>query len=156
MVETGKLTRRTKPTSVLVVGFATDKAKSIDVWQRTVDVFSTESVTDTVADLKERWQKENWRIEKALVRSKYQGKAAIAAVRPDIEDRVFAKVGDLLTGGEEAWERAAEEYRPMMKVLAGALSPGFTTEAVSLRRTIATVVPRMRPKTASSEKGGSK
>ena len=80
----------------------------------------------------------------------------VAAIRPHVEERVSAKAGEIIGGGDEAWERAAQEYRPMMEVIANSLSPGFTTVAVQRRRKIAGVTPDMRPKTESAKKSKSK
>ena len=100
-------------------------------------------------------------MEKRIGRSKVAGSAAIAVIRPDIEGRVSAKAGELIAGTDEVWEQAAEEYRPMMGVIAKSLSPGFTAAAVQWRQHMVGVKPDMRPKTESvkkpgREKGGSK
>ena len=80
----------------------------------------------------------------------------VAAVRPHVEAKVYKKAGELLAGRAEAWDQAAAEYRPMMKMIAKSLSPGFTTSAVQRRNQIAKVLPDMRPKTGSAKKPGRK
>ncbi|MBI1785433.1 type I-E CRISPR-associated protein Cse1/CasA [Candidatus Sumerlaeota bacterium] len=76
----------------------------------------------------------------------------IASVRPHVEHRVSARAGHLLANGDEAWDQAAEEYRPMMEMLAKSLSPGFTTEALERRNRIAAVMPNMHPTVEAAKK----
>lgn len=92
----------------------------------------------------ERWQKESRRMRTVIGRSKLDGAAAIAAIRPVIEARVSAKLGKLPSSADVAWERAADEYQPIMKAMGKSLFPGFTTVAVQRRRRIASVAPDMR------------
>lgn len=76
----------------------------------------------------------------------------LAAIRPHVEHKVSAKVGELLADSNEAWDRAAAEYRPMMEAVAKSLSPGFTTEAVHRQRAISAVLPNMQPQSESAKK----
>jgi len=152
VIETGKFGFRDKPISLLVVGFATDQAKNIDVWERTIAAPSTESTQGTAASLMQQWQKEAERLGKRVARSEVEGAATIAAIRPHVEGRVSARAGELIAGTDEAWDRAAAEYRPMMDAIARSLSPGFTVAAVERRREIARTLPDMRPRTKSAGK----
>ena len=116
-----------------------------------------------------RWQKEGSSLarkvrppnEKAPSRKHIEIPPTLDAIRAHVESRVAAKAGELIGGADEAWQEAAEEYRPMMNVIAESLSPGYTTEAVQRRKQIADVAPNMRPKTdrvkkSSDRKGGVK
>jgi CRISPR type I-E-associated protein CasA/Cse1 len=159
VIETGKFGAGDKPISLLVVGFATDQAKNIDVWERTIAVPPEASIHNMSASLIQQWRKEGWRLEKRIeriVRSKVEGAAAIAAIRPHVEGRVSAKAGDLLARDDDAWEEAACEYRPMMEMIAKSLSPGFTTATVQRRQQIARITPDMRPRTEVDKKPGRK
>jgi len=171
IVETGKFGSGDKPTSLLVVGFATDQAKNIDVWERTITMPPGASIQETAASLILQWQKEGAGlipslvrnikppIEKAGSRKHVEIPPMVAAIRPHVENAVSAKAGDLIVGTGEAWEQAATEYRPMMEMIARSLSPGFTTAAVERRQKIAGAIPDMRPKTKAvkeSKKGGDK
>ena len=85
----------------------------------------------------------------------------VAAIRPHVEGKVSNRIGELLAGGDEAWQQAAAEYQPMMKAIARSLSPGFTTAAVEWRRQIEGVMPDMGPRTKTTKtsvrkKGGNK
>lgn len=151
-----RLGTEAKSTRLLVVGFATNKAKNVDVWERVVRVPSGGSVPDTVLSSIKEWQEEGRRIEKRMGRSKKQGTAAIAVIRPHVESRVSANMCELLTGGEGVWQEAAAEYRPMMNVIAKSLSPGFTTAALKRRREIASTLPDMRPRGKETRKEGGK
>lgn len=150
-----------KLTPLLVIGFATNKAKNVDVWERIIDMPSTGSISKTAAPLIKQWQEKGKEMEKKIGRSKVEGPAFIAFVRPHVEGRVSAQAGELITGGEDAWEQAAHEYSPMMAAIAKSLSPGYTTAALLRRKQIANVKPNMRPNTKASkqsgrEKGGDK
>ncbi len=157
IVETSKIGRADKPTSLLVAGFATDQAKNIDVWQRIICVPCAGSIQGAVADLIQRWQREGIRLEKRKVwRSKAEGKTAIAAIRPHVEHRISANAGGLIAGTDEAWNRAAAKYHPMMEMIAKSFSPGFTIRAVQRRRQIANALPDMRQKVKRATKPNSR
>ncbi|MDP2735769.1 MAG: type I-E CRISPR-associated protein Cse1/CasA [bacterium] len=159
-----------KPTSLLIVGFATNKAKNVDVWERIVDMPTIGSIPETETEKITLW-KEN-KLEDGLrkiVRGKRKPKkddariavSAIASIRPHVEGRVSAKVGELIAGGDGAWEKAASEYSPMMAAVARSLSPGYTTAAVQRRKQIAGIKPNMQLNTtalkkSSRKKGGGK
>ena len=112
----------------------------------------------------EKWQKEGKNLvnkmrplnKKSSFRKSVADSAAIASIRPHVEKKVSAKAGELLAEGDDAWERAANEYSPMMAAIAKSLSPGFTTAAVERRRQIASVMPNMRPNTDADKKRGRK
>jgi hypothetical protein len=99
-----------------------------------------------------RWQKEGWKlVRKATprntVRKHLEVPPVVAAVRAQVEAAVSKKAGQLISQGDDAWEQAAREYRPMMTAVAKSLSPGYTTVALRRRREIAAVKPDMRPET---------
>ena len=142
---------------VWVVGFSTvknDKYLEAREWLMCCP-HSCDEVAESIAKF-DRWQKEGGRLGKLLTRSEPQGVATIAAIRPHVEDRVSAKVGDLIAGSDEAWKDAASEYRPMMETIANSLSPGFTVAALQRRRKIAGAIPNMRPRTEAARKPGRK
>jgi hypothetical protein len=150
IVETGK------PTPLLVIGFATNKAKNVDVWERIIDMPSMGPISKTAATSIKQWQGKAKEMEKKIGRSKVDGPAFIASIRPHVEGRVSAQAGELITGGEDAWEQAAQEYSPMMAAIAKSLSPGYTTAALKRRKQIADVKPNMRPDTEALKKSGRK
>ncbi|MGB8656632.1 MAG: hypothetical protein WCE90_02465 [Candidatus Zixiibacteriota bacterium] len=158
LVESGRLVSEDKPLSLLLVGFATDQAKNIDVWERTIRLPSKESIQST-SSMMQLWDKQAWLIGKRMeriCRSEVEGKTVTSSIRPHIEHRVSAKACQLATGSEEAWQQAAEEYRPFMRKMAYSLSPGLTTAAVQRRKEINYTVPDMRPKTEGAKKPGKK
>lgn len=157
--ETGKFGSEDKPMSLLVVGFATYQAKNIDVWERSIDLPAKQSMQGELSSTTEMWQKEAWWVEKRIeriCRSEVEGKVVTSSTRPHVEHRVSAEAGRLMTGSEEDWQTAAEEYQPFMSKIARSLSPGFTTAAVQRRREISYTVPDMRPKTKEANKIGRK
>jgi CRISPR type I-E-associated protein CasA/Cse1 len=159
ILEAGKFGRGKGSTSLLIVGFATDKAKNIDVWERRILLPARDSTSNTAPSLLEQWNKEGWRMENrvaCIVRpekpSENLGKTAIASTRPHVESKVSAKAGELIAGGEETWKLAASEYGPMMEMIAESLSPGFTAAAVERRRQLAAAKPYMGPKSETIKK----
>jgi len=156
MLEAGKFGPGKRSAAFLIVGFATDQAKNIDVWERLIALTSSELSRDTATSMILQWQKQASQLGRRISGSKTEGTAALAAVRPHVEGRVSGKVGDLLAGDANAWDRAAAEYRPMMDMIAQSLSPGFTTAAVQRRKEIANVLPDMRPQPEAAKKTGRK
>jgi CRISPR type I-E-associated protein CasA/Cse1 len=158
LVETDKFVSGDKPISLLVVGFATDQAKSIDVWERILGFPRGNRINAMATSLLQRWHREGGRTEKLMGRSKVEGTAAVAAIRPHVEARVSAEAGKLLAAGEDAWAQAAQEYQPLLTAIAKSLSPGFTTAAVQRRGQIAGSAPGMssKPEKTRHKKGGEK
>ena len=145
-----------------IVGFATVKNdKYIEAVEWTIP-FS--HVSPEAAQKIEQWQKEGRKLIQSLARTSRRpgdkGPARkhveippmVFALRPNVENRVSARAGDLLSASDDAWEEAAHEYRPMMEAVAKSLSPGFTTAALAQRRRVAMVMPSMKPKAESPTK----
>jgi CRISPR type I-E-associated protein CasA/Cse1 len=157
-IEAGK-TPAQKAVHILFVGFATDKAKNVDVWERTVTVPPTcVQETGSSAHILQ-WQKAGKDVEKRLerlVRSAKQSKAAMAGFRPQIEHDVSADIVGLHSGGDAAWEQAAAAYAPVMETIAGAVSAGYTTQATRLRRGIGRVKPEVTHETTKKARGKGK
>lgn len=154
--------------SLWVVGFSTvqnDKYLEATEWE--IPFSCLPEIHHDVCGTMERWLKESSSLAKKVLpsggkRSSRNHKVIppmLAAVRPDIEHRVCAEAAELLAGGDETWEQAAQEYRPMMSAIARSLSPGFTTDALQQRRQIARAAPNLRTKSiekSDRKKGGDK
>lgn len=149
-----------KSGTLLIVGFATHQAKNIDVWERSIDVRTSPAASGKALALVKNWRVQGWAMEKKLERlgrSESEGAALIAAIRPHVEAKVSERAAELISGGEEAWEQASQEYAPMMSAIAKSLSPGVTTAALRRRRQIEYAKPDMRPKQpATGKKKGKK
>jgi len=158
MIVTGKYKNEREGTFFLVVGFATDKAKNIDVWERTVFMPKSLFVPEKTTSLIQQWQKKGGQLEKDkwISRAERERSAIVAAIRPHVEKNVSDNIGELLIGDEESWKKASDEYRPMMEIVAKSLSPGFTAAAVERRRRIAGVKPEMGTKVKLEKKSGRK
>jgi len=148
-------------TSVWIVGFSTvQNDKYLEAMERTVSFPMSPSEIQKSIEKIERWQKEGSalarkiqpRSDKKSSRKHVEIPPMLAAIRPYVEGSVSSKAGELIAGTDVAWQQAAEEYRPMMAMIAKSLSPGFTTAAVERRRQIARVAPDMRPKTEAAKK----
>jgi len=117
---------------------------------------SDQIIQDSVNNI-EHWQKECKNIiSKMKARETIIHKSAVTSIRPHVETRVSASVSDLISSGNDAWERASREYTPMMAAIAKSLSPGFTSNAVQKRIQIASVLPDMRTQTNATKKSHKK
>jgi len=160
VVETRKFGAEHSDTPLLVVGFATKKALSIDVWERTLVLPARASFKNDPVALLRRWGRWPSHFKSTLsniLRPKSQkvsnlGAATASVVCPQVEGRVSSNVSVLLAGGNEAWERAADEYPRLVQSVARSLSPGFTTAAVQRRMQIAAVKPNVQADKQSRKK----
>ena len=151
-----------------VVGFSTvQNDKYLEAFEQTLPWPESGDRNAEIAARFAQWSKEGVELVKRLrpCSEKKSGRKhveippALAAVRPQVEDQVSQRAEELLLGGEAAWEKAAQEYRPMMEAVAKSLSPGFTSSAVDRRRQIAAASPDMgarseTPRKFRSKKGG--
>jgi hypothetical protein len=149
-------------TSLWVVGFATvQNDKYLEAMECLMPHPASSHPVESLARLRQ-WQKEGSDLvrragpPKKASRKHVEVRPMIAAIRPHVEGRVSAKAGELIAGTDEAWDRAAAEYRPMMDAIARSLSPGFTVAAVQRRREIAKMLPDMRPRTEAGRRPGRK
>lgn len=155
---------------VWVVGFSTvQNDKYLEATESLLPFScSPQKAQETLARI-ERWQNEVFSLsrkvrpasEKGSSRKHDEISALLATIRPEAESSAAGRTEDLLAGGDEEWQVAADGFEPMMNVIAGSLSPGFTTKAVQRRRQIASILPNMHPKTElakkpSRKKGGDK
>jgi hypothetical protein len=159
----GMLRHQNAKVHVWIVGFSTvqnDKyLEAMECMLPALDPVSPQQIADNLARI-EQWQKKSFGLNSKLKppddkRSSIKHVEILPmlhSIRPGVECRVFAKAGELLAGGDAAWEKAAQEYRPMMKIMAQSLFPGFTTQAIQRRKQISRVLPDMRPKAAADEK----
>jgi hypothetical protein len=161
IIEIGSLGASDRPTALFIVGFATDQAKYIDVWERVVTLPPKSAIQQASPALLQQWLT-GWNLlGKRVARAKDEGAAAISAIRPHVEAKVSARACELLSGGDLVWEEAAREYAPMLEIVAKSLAPGFTTTAVQKRRSIARAASDMRPSAKPAtkparKKGGKK
>lgn len=161
-----KSRRESEPVQLLIVGFATDKAKNIDVWERTWFVQPPEPGHIkglAPAEAIRLWNEEGTNLP-ARLRPKGRSSrgtefiVATTAVRPQVESRVSSRIA----GPDYSWTAAVEEWRQLMAVAARSLAPGFTTQAVQRRNEIARAVPDMtskppaKPRRPGAKKGGDK
>ena len=144
-----------------VIGFSTvQNDKYLEAMERLLPCSCSPDRLQESIDRIERWQKEGSRLarklqppnEKKFSRKHVEIPAILAAVRPDVEGRVSARAGELIAGTEEEWEKATEEYRPMMGAIGRSLCPGFAAATVQRRRQIARAAPDMRTKPKEAQK----
>lgn len=162
MVRSNQFGARESPVSLLVVGFATDHAKNIDAWERTVSVRSAVSIKETVTSSLSLWQKSVSSLARKLEppsekkssrkHEHMEISSTFDAVRPHVEGKVSQAIEGLLADEPSAWQEAAAKYRPMMRAIAKSLSPGFTTMALQKRRRIASALPDMQTQAKEPQK----
>lgn len=153
---------------IWLVGFASvQNDKYLEAWEAILPYHSSVSELTQGIELGKRWLTVGSGFTKKVLpkvgvpsRQKHREiTSLIAAIRPEIESRVSSRLFDFMTGSDEAWQRAADEYRPMMDAVAVSLSPGFTSSAVQLRQHIAGVkpefsqAPQKKPRTKPTKKG---
>jgi hypothetical protein len=154
-----------EPKSVWIVGFSTvDNDKYLEAFE--VHFCLPGSLMPGSGEKIERWKHEVSNLDGSeslpeRSRNRMDIVSQVLAVRPHVEDRVSAKAGELVLGGDDAWQQAADEYRPMMTAISKSLSPGFTASAIQRRQQIALAAPDMRSETEpakkpSQKKGGHK
>lgn len=150
--------------SVWVVGFSTvQNDKYLEANEVVIPLDSVPQPTEGPIEKVKQWQKECLNLarraqpsdkRKPSTRKHIEIPPAIAAIRPHVEARVSSRAGLLYHGTEVEWQRAANEYRPMMEALAESVSPGVTTKAVQRRRRIAGAMPWMRVDPPPARKAG--
>jgi hypothetical protein len=145
IVESDRFTLPDRSVRVLAVGFATNQAKNVDVWERNVELPPAGAVPAAARQTLLQWHGQGKELEYRVSRSRSAGAAALASVRPHVEDAVSRRSAALLTGAGGAWDEAASLYGPMIGAVASALSPGVSTEALLRRRYISGAIPDMRP-----------
>ncbi len=152
---------RDKRVSTWIVGFSTVKNdKYLEAYEKEIRSPCAPFEVEEALQALERWQRVGSGFaakfisfhEKVASRKHAEIPPLVAAIRPHVEERVAAKACELLTEGDEGWERAALEYRPLISCLARSLSPGCTTAAVQRRIRMAGATPDMRPKKEAAEK----
>jgi len=102
------------------------------------------------ADLVKKLRPEN---EKSGRREHPEITSMLASIGPHVENQVSELTGSLIADGEPAWQEAAKTFRPMMRVAAQSLSPGFTSQAARKRNRIASAIPEITPKAKKARRG---
>ena len=143
-----RLAERGNSDTWFVVGFATDKAKNIDVWERLLALPAKQKNSSSIS----QWNEISKNLEdnlKSIVLGKRKQKGNDAklavsfasSIRPQVEHLVSMKADKLICGGEKSLKHATGEYKPMLNVIVESLAPGYTTEALDRRRKLNTAIP---------------
>lgn len=143
MLESGWIVPHKNRMSLLIVGFAVDKAKNIDVWERIIELPKQDFEQELTAIMTQQWEEEGSKLKTLVARSKVQSVATVTAIRPHVENEISSCLEKLMGGNTESWQKATQKYEPMMKAVAQALSPGHTTAAIIQRHRIANTLPNM-------------
>ncbi len=137
-----------KGRSVFVVGFAVNKAQGVDVWERTVELPPSISVSPSAPSRLVDWNKQGNRLAERLPKragkTQEQAIALVASVRPHVEHQVSLRTNELLGEGDAPWDAASGLYQPLMAAVARSISPGFTSSFLHRRRQITNTMPCIR------------
>jgi hypothetical protein len=154
LIDTGFFNFHQKPVVLFVIGFTTNKAKNVDVWERTIFMPASSSMQKSTLSSILKWKEEGFKLprdfyynsEKQNSRKHIEFASTVALIRPQVENNISKKLSDMLAGGDEAWDKAAEEYSPMLEAVAKSLAPGFTVAALEKRKQIIETRPDMTQK----------
>lgn len=137
-----------------IVSFATvQNDKYLEAFEHTIPWSQSPDQIQQILDTIERWRKQKQKIvqraspprEATFRRKHVEIPALIDGIRPDTERRAGDRVVGATGAVEEAFTDAANEYRPLMGVIAKSLSPGVTTRAIKRRRQISNAIPDVLP-----------
>lgn len=146
-----------------IVGFATmqnDKYLETVEWQLPSNM---EIDTASVLPIVELWQKQLGRISARIRKPNATGSripvetySTISSIRSTAEYSISQRIVELSSGDVDAWNDAASEYLPMMRVIAKSLSPGSTVSALRRRKSIENAQPEIHIRTTVKDKEAKK
>lgn len=142
---------------LLVVAFATDKAKNIDVWERRL-VLPKQSPSDCylawVSKLRNILRDTAGRGSSSRKKQKDFVEIMTSLGRPDVEHRVAEKLLSLAEknadAGQDAWQDACQAYGVLGGILGRSLAPGVTSRALHKRRDLSSALPEIRCQKSTS------
>jgi len=147
------------PATLYIIGFSTNKADNIDVWERMITL---QNCSDGDIELIDQWKRKS--SDKPFSFRLFASDAGmshriyisavntIVSMRPHVENEVSGHIDELLEGGVGAWQEAAKTWDPMLDAAAGSLSPGFTTAALEKQQHIRHAGPNITPPTITTNK----
>jgi len=152
LLDNGIVERFGAPITLHIIGFSSNKADNIDVWERTLEI---REINESSAELLAQWKTRSmdkaftYRMampeERKSQRSFTREAKTIAAMRPYVEHEVSSRLDEIMAGGTAAWQEAARIWDPLLAAAARSLAPGFTTAAVEKRRRILNARPYIQP-----------
>lgn len=138
--------------AVFAVGFATNNANNVDVWERRWEIPQANSTPENIEQFRsweEAGNKLAYRIRVPERDDFGECTAAITSIRPHVETLVSAAINAGAMGD------AGSAYSPALLAVSKSLSPGVTTGAVERRKRIAGIRPDLTAK-PKAEKGKKK
>lgn len=132
---------RAKKAGVLwVVGFASDQAKRIDVWEKAITLAGETANRDVLTELSDRAYSLNAMRKRPLrggiKNRKSVGVPLIADVIPHVEGEIASQAGKMADSAGFSWEDAGNGYRALMAKVAESLKPDITFGARESRNVI--------------------
>lgn len=147
------------PITIHIIGFSTNKADNIDIWERMVTIKDRSSINDELIDqwkIKSSDKLFSSRLFAADVGISHRHFTAavstLASMRPHVEHEVSGHIDELLAGGPRAWQEAAKTWNLMLDAAAGSLSPGYTAAALEKQQRIREARPIITMPTVTKNK----
>lgn len=114
-----------------LVGFASDKAKSIDIWDKIIELEGTDTNDELLAQLANRATALNAMRKKPLRGDfkKSVGTPQIADIIPHAESRIAINAGKMTENRGYSWQDADTEYGELLTKVACSLEPAQTVDA---------------------------
>jgi hypothetical protein len=142
-------TNQNLPQNFLVVGFASDQAKHIDIWERTLTI-SNIAQNESQAVFLKKWDEAVKKIP-SLIRdfrrkTNLNERSIVRGIRPHIENEISSNLIPIIDGKIQPWEFACTEYNKLMPSVASSLSPGFTCIQMKKRNAISETIPTLELK----------
>jgi hypothetical protein len=123
--------------SILLVGFATDKAKYVDIWEKTISINPNSINTETM-DVLSSWDIaiKNTMKHSSLNRFKSIKKSLMSDLGPQTEAIFSRQLAHSLMDSGLTWEKLARANKLTTRVISRALIPGISSRATKERSSI--------------------
>ncbi len=132
------------PQNFLIVGFASDQAKHIDIWERILKIPKLDN-SENNAQFQKEWDEAIKKIPNLIKNSKRKKnlneQIIIRIIRPHIEKQISSNLSSIIDGTIQPWDFASSEFKKVMPILAKSLTPGFLSADIDKQTKIASFVP---------------
>ncbi|HQQ68355.1 MAG TPA: hypothetical protein PLX77_05960, partial [Candidatus Cloacimonadota bacterium] len=129
--------------TILLVGFATDKAKYVDIWEKTISI-DPESINPETMAVLGSWDEavKNSMKHPSLNRFRNIKKSLVTDLGPQTEAIFFKQLTRCLNDSGLTWEGIASVNKLTTRVLSRALIPGISSSATKERSYIRASIPK--------------
>ena len=146
-----------RPAKLFLVGFSSDKANCVDVWEKTIILTGKTPSDEHLAQIAERPNSLH-KMRRQARRGDYRksvGITAVADIIPHVEHRVGAHSGEMVENSGHDWQEADRDYRFFMERIASSLAPEISVAARLEREGLSRRKPwPVKPKTTKKPSSG--